>query len=416
LFNTSNGAALILPTRLVDRIRQGNLSSLEGLPNGLKKFILDKFMVEDIESEPRLMIKRLRRLRNHGKMLALTIVTTLDCNLACVYCYQKKFQKQEYMSMGTANDLVSFVKGRLHAQKFEKLNIHFFGGEPLLNLPVIETIATQLNGVALEQDITLEYTMDTNGILLTRDVATMLKSIGISSVQVTFDGPREIHDSRRPSKNLGESSFDIAFRNVLENEDIINIVVRCNVDRHNLRHIPELMKIVKFSLSPKTKFYMGVVHHASGKLPHCQNFCLNINAERDQMIWLWKKQSQYGLRFKECFPAGTICGYYSENSLTIDPSGNIYVCEGSIGLENFRVGHLRSSIDKSKLIRKGTRIWTNCSGCVYFPTCLGGCRVNSYLLNGDFSKDCRKEFFDNTLRDFFELKYKQAKPDEGDAN
>ena len=69
------------------------------------------------------------------------MLTTLQCNFACDYCiqgdhgdYNKNAAK---MSMETAARVGDWIEARLDALTPERLVLTFFGGEPLLNLPVL---------------------------------------------------------------------------------------------------------------------------------------------------------------------------------------------------------------------------------------------------------------------------------------
>ena len=74
-----------------------------------------------------------------GKQEYTTIylLMTQDCNLSCSYCYQpKEFrQKERMMTKETVDATVRF------AMKYfdeSKIKFSLFGGEPLLNFPVIK--------------------------------------------------------------------------------------------------------------------------------------------------------------------------------------------------------------------------------------------------------------------------------------
>ena len=68
------------------------------------------------------------------------MLTTLQCNFACDYCFQgdhgdyNKFAAK--MSLETAARVAAWIEERLDALQPESFVLTFFGGEPLLNLPV----------------------------------------------------------------------------------------------------------------------------------------------------------------------------------------------------------------------------------------------------------------------------------------
>ena len=80
--------------------------------------------------------------------LRVTVLTTLQCNFACDYCiqgdhgdYNKHAAK---MSLETAARTAEWAEQRLDAIGPESFVLTFFGGEPLLNLPVLFYLSERL--------------------------------------------------------------------------------------------------------------------------------------------------------------------------------------------------------------------------------------------------------------------------------
>ena len=73
------------------------------------------------------------------------MLTTLQCNFACDYCFQgdhgdyNKFA--EKMSLETAARVGDWIERELDRVQPERFVLTFFGGEPLLNLPVMYDLA-----------------------------------------------------------------------------------------------------------------------------------------------------------------------------------------------------------------------------------------------------------------------------------
>ena len=84
--------------------------------------------------------------------------------------------------------------------------------------------------------------MISNGSLISDSIITKMKELKIRGVQITVDGPKEIHDQRRISKDH-TSSFDAIISNVnklLKNK--IEVVLRINVDKTNESVLSDLIK------------------------------------------------------------------------------------------------------------------------------------------------------------------------------
>lgn len=111
-------------------------------------------------------------------MKLLTVYLSEKCNLNCSYCNQDKWSKT---TIDTTLALAEFYKLRA---KFpdEKIQIDFFGGEPLLFMDMIKHIISET-----ETDGNVTYGMPSNGLLLTDEILEYIvkKRINLS---ISFDG------------------------------------------------------------------------------------------------------------------------------------------------------------------------------------------------------------------------------------
>lgn len=135
----------------------------------------------------------------------LALFLAQDCNLACTYCYGREgsYGGAGLMSAQTARAAVDWLFENSGAAA--KVNLGFFGGEPLLNLPVLkETVAYAKRGAAAGgKEIT--FVITTNATLLDDETAAYLAAERIEPL-VSCDGPAEIHDRQRPFKG-GRGSY-----------------------------------------------------------------------------------------------------------------------------------------------------------------------------------------------------------------
>ena len=122
---------------------------------------------------------------------------TDQCNCRCKYCDFVKY-KNSFMSKEVAEQALKFLTN-LSKTKDRKLNIAFFGGEPLLNFSLIEYIVTKYTDQ-------YSWSITTNGTLLTKEIIDFLYEYDIN-ILLSFDGNKETQDFNRPMIN-GNSSFD----------------------------------------------------------------------------------------------------------------------------------------------------------------------------------------------------------------
>lgn len=135
---------------------------------------------------------------------------TERCNLSCRHCYQSGRGMSE-LSLAEIREVIAEVAEML--QEWETAHgLHFSpsfnitGGEPLLRADLLDVL-TEIgsHGFAM-------YLL-TNGTLIDFETAELIAGRGIRGVQVSMEGPIEIHDAIRGSGSFAASCVGI--RNVL---------------------------------------------------------------------------------------------------------------------------------------------------------------------------------------------------------
>ena len=210
-----------------------------------------------------LKIERWKK-RFSSDRLTLTIAPSLECNMDCPYCYEKK--GSIVISSETQGLVVEFAKKQLAVfEDVKRLVVNWYGGEPLLQLEVIFTLTKALKELCKEKEIEYGATLISNGVLLDGRVAEKLaKECSVSQAQITIDGIEPVHDRRRRMKD-GSGSFQTIVSNLESAKKYMGIVVRVNVDRDNISSIDEMTKYfldeLKWSKNPL--FYLAPVEEVN---------------------------------------------------------------------------------------------------------------------------------------------------------
>lgn len=160
---------------------------------------------------------------NEAFTRSVTFQVTDDCPCACTYCYQGH-KGHRMMSRETAKkgvdllfkmydeDTSSFINKNTKA-----IILDFIGGEPLMNIDVIDYICSYFMEECLRRHhpwlLTWRASMISNGALyFDPKVQAFLKKFNkFVSFGITIDGPKEIHDSCRIYHD-GHGNFDDAYR------------------------------------------------------------------------------------------------------------------------------------------------------------------------------------------------------------
>jgi uncharacterized protein len=132
------------------------------------------------------------------------------------------------MSLETADAVARWFAAQLDAVRPQRAVMTFFGGEPLLNLPVLYRLAERAHVAARMRGVTFLINVITNGLLLSPEVVGRLVPFGLNGVKVTLDGDREAHDRARPLRG-GQGTFDRIVANVAAVAGLCRISIGGNV-------------------------------------------------------------------------------------------------------------------------------------------------------------------------------------------
>jgi uncharacterized protein len=323
-------------------------------------------------------IRRLHETTRAGSEgLGLGVVVTLACNFRCRYCYE------QHVKASVSNDLeqaiVRFVDRTLNKRK--RFRVAWFGGEPLLELSLIERLSRHFLDHTASRGITYGARISTNGYLLDESVAALLRDVGVDDIQVTIDGPPDAHNERRPLAGGGRS-FDRVLESILVCSRVFpRTLVRINIDRYNGPQIPRLLKEYLYSLRNDIVVNFSVAASPYG--PDAEPTWCTPPAEFSALeASLGQLADTLGFRVMRgyAFPCTSFCMGYQRNSFLIDPYGLVNRCPKYLGTKHLAYGELSSN--GSIRVRGGPQAeWDNwsalddsdCSRCSALPLCMGGC-------------------------------------------
>lgn len=407
-YSTKKASISLLRGNILKSIEEGNLSSADQVT--LTQLGL---MVTNAAIERESILNFHNDLNSNNIYSNFIAVMNLNCNLSCLYCYEGTMKGEFYMSYETANALIDFIIKSLPPHK-KKLNLDFYGGEPLLSAGLIEHISKKLKAFSEERKINFSFTLVTNGTLLAKSTATKLSSLGLKSVKITLDGPRSNHDKYRAYKS-GAGSFDVIARNIRDACEIIKVGIGGNFNRDNYRDFPLLLDyLISIGLTPdkisNVKFDPIMKPDSSLSPIDFRDGCESINEPWlvEAGFMLREEILKRGFNTPKIIPAP--CMVDIKDDFVINYDGSIYKCPGLIGREEFKVGDVESGIkDFSK--SHNVNLWKNetCLNCEYLPLCFGGCRYMKLLRDGNIEGvDCKKQYLDTTLETFImqNIKYR----------
>jgi uncharacterized protein len=436
LMNTFTDAQLIVSREVADVLdrvgtRDGHFSDAER--DVIGTLVENGFVVESREADRQALEEFFHDVREDRSQLRVTVLTTLQCNFACDYCiqgdhgdYNKSAAK---MSMETAARTGEWTERRLDEAKPSSLALTFFGGEPLLNLPVLFYLSERLAESCRVRGVKMAINIITNGLLLTSDVVDRLVPLGLNGVKVTLDGDRDTHNRMRPLRG-GQGTFDKIVHNVRQVAGKCRISIGGNFDESSVDSYPALLdflreqefadKIAKVAFKPvikppqpaKPKGLIPLMAIGAEGKPlggacmtsagtGASSICDNCNFLDDKMTYLREETLSHGFPTVDGVHMGP-CEIHKHHAHTIGPDGSLYACPGFAGEAKQSTGHIdgRQEALRSEAAKRFDVItaWKDCDDCAYIPVCAGGCSVAAHTELLDMNKpNCHKSSFEAGL-------------------
>lgn len=141
-------------------------------------------------------------LSENQKLQQIILEVTEQCNFRCKYCiYSDSFEGNRNfgnhrMSEETAFKAVDWALENCG----KKLAITFYGGEPLLNFPLMKAVIER-SQAKKGKDVELVYSFTSNMSLMTPEIASYLSKVPNMSILASIDGPEDVHDAYRVYAN-----------------------------------------------------------------------------------------------------------------------------------------------------------------------------------------------------------------------
>jgi uncharacterized protein len=137
-----------------------------------------------------------------GRTLTAWLHVTNACNLRCPYCYVNKSGERLDDSVGFA--AVDAVVRSAVEHGFPAVKLKYAGGEASLNSRLLLDLHAYARQLTEKHGLNLTGTLLSNGVALSDDLITALKS-GDIRVMVSLDGVGRDHDVQRPFVHGGGS-------------------------------------------------------------------------------------------------------------------------------------------------------------------------------------------------------------------
>ena len=279
--------------------------------------------VVDDECDEGEILARRRSAGIHGRgRLDVTVLTTMDCNFDCVYCYETR-QPDSRMTEATERRLLRWFQRELPTARLTLL--HWFGGEPLLDTPLIHRLSKQCTQIVADAGGTLALHVTTNGYLLNGWRRELLSEAGIREFQITVDGPPRTHNLMRPLRG-GRPTFDRIVQNInetLSHYPAARITLRVNINQDNVEVVSEVFDYFPPELRPRLRLALEPIFG-----DNCVSATANLDGQHlsSRMVDLFEEAGALGFEVsasatKLLTGRRTYCYAERERQYVFGPSG-----------------------------------------------------------------------------------------------
>jgi len=294
-----------------------------------------------------------------------TILTTTACNARCYYCYEQGCTPIS-MTPETADRVVSYIA---RSYGGEKVNLSWFGGEPLMNTPAIDRISAGLR----QQGIDFEAAMTSNAYLFDDDITNRaIQSWNLKNVQITLDGTHQVYNRTKAYVYKDTDPYQVVMENIsrLLHAGIL-VVIRLNVGHNNGQDLLQLAHTLaeRFEGEKRLRVYAHFLFDPQNAQEsrytreEWAQFRELKSYLQDRGIAAGSKGLGRELPVRHCMAD-------KGNAVVIVPDGHLGLCEHHAEDEFF--GH----IDASECDREMIASWQEpvktpeaCGDCLYFPEC-----------------------------------------------
>jgi uncharacterized protein len=334
----------------------------------------------------------------------LVLNVTSKCNLACKYCYEYGEDRiaeaaanpqPRLMSEEVARQSVEFA----FAEAGDNPNVHitFFGGETLLNFPVLQRTVAMAREQARALGKTVDFSLTTNATLLRPEIIEWLarEQVGVT---ISIDGGREQQDRFRVFHN-GRGSYDVVLpkiRALLQQHRSRPIGARVTLTRQNLdvipiyRHLIEEVGFWEVGFAPvTTSWQRDWAIEGSGYETMLEQF-ESLAAEFRDAALAGRHHGFSNVRdtlqeihkgMSKAYPCGAGFGL-----LGVATDGDVALCHRFAGSPSHEIGSVFEGVNRERqdafLERHHVDHKTECRTCWARPICAGGCYHEAHTRYG----------------------------------
>jgi uncharacterized protein len=357
-------------------------------------------------------------LKKSKLITTLKIQLGLSCNYSCEYCSQRYVERPPETSKKDIEDFMAKLEN-LEFSKEQGLRVEFWGGEPLVYWKTLKPLAEALQDKFVDWDDKLNFSIVTNGSILTREICSWLYYMGFQ-VGISHDGPGQFVRGPDPFDDPAQKEIILEFYKVMKPLGRVSFNAMMNSKNTSRKAVYEWF--ANITGDPQVIIGEGgfIDAYDDAASQNClqtldEHFAYRRKAFSDIYNSQTDKSSiNFYLTFSKLdnFTNGVLnhreskyvnqkCGMDNEHTLAVDLKGNVVTCQNVSIVETSKNGesHYGGNLaDYDNVALKSVTHWkarTNeikCSECPVLHLCQGSCM---YLDGANWDITCANAYSDN---------------------
>ncbi|HNU79453.1 MAG TPA: thioether cross-link-forming SCIFF peptide maturase [Bacillota bacterium] len=332
---------------------------------------------------------------------ALCLNVAHDCNMRCGYCFASTGDYhggRKLMPFSVASRAVEFLLESSGNRK--RLEVDFFGGEPLMNFDVVKETVLFAREREKEYGKRIGFTITTNGALLGKKTAEFINE-NMDNIVLSIDGRKQVNDRMRKFTDGAGTYDDIMpkLKSFVASRGDKSYYIRGTFTANNLDFCSDVLHLAdegfkEISIEPvaaeKGKAYALKEEH----LPR-------IYREYDRLAEKYIDYYEKGKGFRYYHFLmdldGGPCVYKRVSScgsgveyFAVTPDGELYPCHQFVGRKEYLMGDVWKGVSNKELQKEfsGNTVYhkEKCRECWARFYCSGGCQANAAAFNNNLKE------------------------------
>lgn len=348
-----------------------------------------------------------------------------SCNLNCSYCfYHDKEALYPHIKLMSDQVLDTYLRQVIQSEPTDQITIAWQGGEPTLASTDFYERAATLAAKYLPSGKRIQWTIQTNGVLLNDEWCKLFKKLGYL-VGLSLDGPRSVHDAYRVDRQK-KGTFDRVIKAVglLQRYKVEYNVLTC-VNSANCNSGREVYRFLRDQVDAKYIQFIPVVKRINSR-DQTRRLSSQVTAETVKpkkwgeflnavfdewvrhdvgkvfvLLFDWTLASWLGMEPPACIFQEK-CG----RAVVVEHNGDVYSCDHFVDSQHLLGNIVQKPVDELvfsnqqlEFATEKSRLPTYCVKCHVRFACNGECPKNRFITAR--GGECGLNYLCTGYKDFF---------------